>query len=380
MERYTVVKVIGDGTYGTVCKGVVKETGELVAIKKMKKKFFSWEECLELREIKSLRKFTHPNIIKLKEVVRANDDLYLIFEYLPQNIVQMTRDRPLEEDEIKSLTHQTLKGLSYMHKSGYYHRDLKPDNIMVEGMTCKIIDFGLAREIRSRPPYTDYVSTRWYRAPEVLLHSTTYSWPIDIFAIGCIVAELYLRRPLFPGTSEADQIGKLCSVLGTPQTADWPEGYRLAGLLGYSFPQFASTPLGLLIPNASSEALDFMAQALQWDPMKRPSSDQCLLHAFFARPTAGPRLMIPDGHLRALSGSPRLSPGPGEHLPPPPMDSTLTRTIPRTLAPNPSLPSLSIFRDTDRVQPGRGGLGQYGAALLGRNPQGPLGQGRHHFS
>ena len=379
MERYSVVKVIGDGTYGTVCKGVIKDTGEFVAIKKMKKKFFSWDECLELREIKSLRKFTHPNIIKLKEVIRANDDLYLVFEFLPQNIVQITRERVLEEDEIKSITHQTLKGLSYMHKLGYYHRDMKPDNLMIDGNLVKIIDFGLAREIRSRPPYTDYVSTRWYRAPEVLLHSTTYSWPIDIFAIGCIVAELYLRRPLFPGTSEVDQIAKLCSVLGTPQPTDWQDGYRLAGLLGYSFPQFATTPLSLLIPNASNEALEFIACTLQWDPMKRPSADQCLLHPYFGRQTSALRLVVPDGHLRALSGSPRLSPGP-EPTPVPQLDPAVSRTLPRSLAPNPSLPSLSIFRDTDRMQQARGGLGQYGAALLGRNPQGPVGQGRHRFS
>ncbi len=133
-----------------------------------------------------------------------------------------------------------------MHKHGYFHRDMKPENLLCAGPELvKIADFGLAREIRyalvlsrlkhyctyvvfvncsSRPPYTDYVSTRWYRAPEVLLRSTVYSAPIDIWAVGCIMAELYTFRPLFPGNSEIDEIFKICSVLGTPDKKDWPEG------------------------------------------------------------------------------------------------------------------------------------------------------------
>merc|ERR1719397_1622275 len=107
-----------------------------------------------------------------------------------------------------------LQAMSYMHKHGYFHRDMKPENVLVSNGQIKIADFGLAREVRSRPPYTNYVSTRWYRAPEVLLRSTFYSAPIDIWAVGCIMAELYTCRPLFPGNSEIDEIFKICSVLG----------------------------------------------------------------------------------------------------------------------------------------------------------------------
>lgn len=110
-----------------------------------------------------------------------------------------------------------FQGLAFMHRHGFFHRDMKPENLLCCGPELvKIADFGLARETRSRPPYTDYVSTRWYRAPEVLLHSINYSTPIDLWAVGCIMAELYTFRPLFPGTSEIDQIFKICSVLGTP--------------------------------------------------------------------------------------------------------------------------------------------------------------------
>lgn len=112
---------------------------------------------------------------------------------------------------------QILQGLGFIHRHGFFHRDLKPENILCSGPELlKIADFGLVREIRSRPPYTDYVSTRWYRAPEVLLHSTTYSSPIDMWAVGCIAAEICTYRPLFPGSTETDQLYKICAILGCP--------------------------------------------------------------------------------------------------------------------------------------------------------------------
>lgn len=114
-------------------------------------------------------------------------------------------------------TFQILQGLAFMHRHGFFHRDLKPENLLCSGPDLvKIADFGLVREIRSRPPYTDYVSTRWYRAPEVLLHSTSYSSPIDLWAVGCIASEIYTFRPLFPGTTETDELFKICAIMGTP--------------------------------------------------------------------------------------------------------------------------------------------------------------------
>src|ERR1700733_15146885 len=113
--------------------------------------------------------------------------------------------------------YQILQGLSFMHKHGFFHRDIKPENLLCNGPDLiKIADFGLARETRSRPPYTDYVSTRWYRAPDVLLRATDFSSPIDLWGVGCIIAELYSVQPLFPGRSEIDQIFRICSILGTP--------------------------------------------------------------------------------------------------------------------------------------------------------------------
>lgn len=238
---------------------------------------------MALREIKSLRKLNHKNIVKLKEVIRANDDLYFVFEYLDQNVYQLIKDRTtdLPESQVRSVIYQTLEGLAYMHKHGFFHRDLKPENLLASGEIVKIADFGLAREIRSRPPFTDYVSTRWYRAPEILLRSTTYNSPIDIFAMGAIMAELYMLRPLFPGQNETDQIYKTCAVLGSPKKSDWPEGFKLASQIGFSFPKFVSTSLSTIIPNASEDAIDVMEKMLEFNPQNRPTASQLLEHDYF---------------------------------------------------------------------------------------------------
>lgn len=211
MDKYKVLNKLGDGTYGKVSKAVNKKTNEVVAIKIMKQKFYTWEECMNLREVKSLRKINHDNVVKLKEVIRQNNDLYFVFEYCDENLyqVQKANNNVMDIKDIKSIMYQIMSGLSHIHKNGFFHRDMKLENVlMIEGKV-KIADFGLAREIRSKPPYTDYVSTRWYRAPELLLRSTTYNSPVDIFAAGCILAELLLGRPLFAGTSEGDQLMKV---------------------------------------------------------------------------------------------------------------------------------------------------------------------------
>ncbi|XP_005811953.1 serine/threonine-protein kinase ICK [Xiphophorus maculatus] len=284
MNRYTTLRQLGDGTYGSVILGRSLESGELVAIKKMKRKFYSWEECMNLREVKSLKKLNHANVIKLKEVIRENDHLYFIFEYMKENLYQLMKDRTrlFPESAVRNIMFQILQGLAFIHKHGFFHRDMKPENLLCMGPELvKIADFGLAREIRSRPPYTDYVSTRWYRAPEVLLRSTSYNSPIDQWAIGCIMAELYTLRPLFPGSSEVDTIFKICQVLGTPKKTDWPEGYQLASAMNFRWPQCVPSNLKTLIPNASPDAIRLMTDLLQWDPKNRPASAQSLRYSYF---------------------------------------------------------------------------------------------------
>ncbi|ERE75069.1 serine/threonine-protein kinase ICK-like protein [Cricetulus griseus] len=223
MNRYTTIKQLGDGTYGSVLLGRSIESGELIAIKK---------------------------------------------------------NKLFPESAIRNIMYQILQGLAFIHKHGFFHRDLKPENLLCMGPELvKIADFGLAREIRSRPPYTDYVSTRW--APEVLLRSTNYSSPIDVWAVGCIMAEVYTLRPLFPGASEIDTIFKICQVLGTPKKTDWPEGYQLSSAMNFLWPQCIPNNLKTLIPNASSEAIQLLRDMLQWDPKKRPTASQALRYPYF---------------------------------------------------------------------------------------------------
>lgn len=288
MNRYTIIGQLGDGSFGSVSKARHAQTGDVVAVKKMKQRFHSWEECLELREIQSLRKIQHPNLIKLREVVRENNELFLVFEYCEKNIFQMQHQRaeqggakPFNDREIRSIMCQVLLGLQAIHKNGFMHRDLKPENLLVMGDHLKIADFGLAKEIRSRPPFTEYVSTRWYRAPELVLHSDHYNSPIDIWACGVIFAELYLGRPLFPGTSESDQLFKICSVVGAPSPGEWDEGYQLARRLNLRFPTITPTPIRQLLDQAPPAAVDLIEKMLRFNPHGRPTATQCLQDPYF---------------------------------------------------------------------------------------------------
>ncbi|KAH7664156.1 [RNA-polymerase]-subunit kinase protein [Dioscorea alata] len=237
MEKYRLIKEIGDGTCGIVYKALDLQTNDVVAIKKMKRKYFFWEDCMNLREVKALRRLDHCNIVKLKEIVRENNELFIIFEYMECNLYEVMRERvtAFSEEEIRNLMSQMLQGLSYMHKNGFFHRDLKPENLLVTNGIIKIADFGLVRETMSKPPYTDYVSTRWYRAPEVLLQSSSYTSAIDMWAVGAILAELFTLSPLFPGESETDQLHKICAVLGTPDGSIWPEGMNFLRANHFNF-------------------------------------------------------------------------------------------------------------------------------------------------
>ncbi|KAH7557816.1 hypothetical protein JRO89_XS11G0224700 [Xanthoceras sorbifolium] len=206
----------------------------------LREKFHSWEECLSLEEIKSLKILRHPNIVLLKEVIRTRDSsLFFVFEYMDGSLLQVMRSRlcRFSENEVRHWCFQVLQGLHYMHENGYFHRDLKPENLLVFKDLIKIGDMGSAREINSSQPCTDNVTTRWYRAPEVMLGLENYSFKVDMWAMGAIVAELFMFKPLFPGTNVPDQMLKICNVLGSPTTDSWLEGLVLASGLNYQFPQ-----------------------------------------------------------------------------------------------------------------------------------------------
>ena len=291
---------LGGGTFADVYKAKEKSTGELVAIKVLKRKYKKWEDCLELRECSSLQKLHdsslankpgEENIIKLKQIIfiKKTQTLNLVFEYMKTDLLELMKEQEpniLSEEQIRDIMYQTLLGLSFMHKYGFFHRDMKPENLLLNGKKIKIADFGLAREIRSVPPYTEYVSTRYYRAPECILQFTNYNSPIDIWGLGCIMAEMYLHpQPLFCGSNEKEVLFKICSVLGTPTYDTWNDGIQQANIVGIRFPTNPGIELEKIVTGASSEAIDLMKQMLKWDPNKRATAKALLKHPFFTNHT-----------------------------------------------------------------------------------------------
>ncbi|POG80283.1 kinase-like domain-containing protein, partial [Rhizophagus irregularis DAOM 181602=DAOM 197198] len=330
MDDYLTVKELGNGSFGTVVQAKHNQTGQVVAIKKMKKKFSSWDKVCELREFKALRTLpSHPSIISLLEafLIPQTRELYFVFEYMEGNLYQLIKDRrgkKLNEKIVQSIIFQILEGLYFIHSYGIFHRDMKPENILIstqKKITCeydvendpntknnwsddiddefeymvKVGDFGLAREIKSKPPYTDYVSTRWYRAPEVLLRSNSYSAPIDLWAVGTILAELFTLNPLFPGYSEIDQLYTISKVLGSPNVkselnvqtdgiggGEWKEGVKLAKTMGFSFPQTPPQPLSNMFSQSTPPYfLEFLSNLLLYDPKQRLTALDALKHPYF---------------------------------------------------------------------------------------------------
>jgi male germ cell-associated kinase len=337
MDKYELVNQIGDGTFGSVAKAVLKRTGQLVAIKKMKQKFYTWEECVKLPEVDVVRRIHgHPNVVKLREVIRENNELFFVFEYMDGDLLGVIKKAKLNTSpgcgqsspcipypQIRSFMHQMLQALAYIHKRGYFHRDLKPENLLIRREpsgeeVLKLADFGLVKEIRSRPPFTDYVSTRWYRAPELLLQDRFYSSPVDIWAAGCIMAELITTRPLFPGTNEVDQLFKIMSVLGAPTEKTWAGGIQLAKKIRYTFPTIVGTGLAeVLPPHTPAAAMDLLNQMLTYDPKLRPTAGQCLQHPFFTMTTTDDSSEPSAAALEQLaSAAKRLRPGPQSSPPP----------------------------------------------------------------
>ncbi len=231
----------------------------------------------------------HENIIKLYDVIKAENDkdLYLVFEYMETDLHTVTRANILEDVHKEYIVYQTLKALKYIHSAGIIHRDLKPSNILINSdVTIKICDFGLARSLTvgkegALPVLTDYVATRWYRAPEVLLGSTKYTKAADLWSIGCILGELLYGKAIFPGTSTLNQLNKILEVTGKPSKDDITALQSdLANTMLETIPSIKTKSLKNIFKNASSLALDLLSKLLDFNPSKRITVDEALAHPY----------------------------------------------------------------------------------------------------
>ncbi|KAK1603396.1 hypothetical protein QYE76_059179 [Lolium multiflorum] len=228
--KYTPIRPIGRGSYGVVCSAINQETNEKVAIKKINNVFDNRVDALRtLRELRLLRHLRHENVLCLKDIMmpihrRSFKDVYLVSELMDFDLHQIIKSsQPLSNDHFRYFLFQLLRGLKYLHSAGILHRDLKPGNILVnENCDLKICDFGLARTNSTKGDQfmTEYVVTRWYRAPELLLWCDNYDTSIDVWSVGCIFAELLGRKPIFPGTDSLNQLKLIVNVLGTMSYGD----------------------------------------------------------------------------------------------------------------------------------------------------------------
>ncbi|KAF5177521.1 Kinase-like protein [Thalictrum thalictroides] len=279
-SKYVIDAKLGEGSFGCVYKAFDKYSGEVVAIKVLKYK----GDAENMREAKILCVMKgHPNIVQLKNVIEEEGVLGgLVFEYMDSSLLKLIQDVKhsrivFPEVVVRDCCFQILKGLDYMHKRGYFHRDLKPENLLVskEGI-IKIADLGSATKFIPDAPNTEYITTLWYRAPEVLLQSS-YGTAIDMWAMGAIMAELFLLEALFPGDRATDQLYKICSMIGSPDDLSWLG----ADAELYDFPKFQGIQFSMLMRHVSEDAFDLMTQLLQWNPSKRPTTAEALRHPFF---------------------------------------------------------------------------------------------------
>jgi cyclin-dependent kinase-like len=296
MNKYEVLGVVGEGAYGVVLKCRNKESNSIVAIKKFK--VSDDDEILRktaLREVKLLRLLRHGNIVSLIEAFRRKGKLYLVFEYVEKNLLEVLEEQPqgLDPGLVRHYIFQLCQAIHWCHSNEVVHRDIKPENLLIDvaHRQLKLCDFGFARLLNNpHEELTDYVATRWYRAPELLLGSTQYSFSVDLWAIGCIMGEITDGQPLFPGESEVDQLYIIQKIVGPliPSHTDlFLANSRFAGL---KFPDMSrpETLQKKYLGTLSKRSLHFMQQVLSMDPADRPTSEEALNHPYFqSMPGAG---------------------------------------------------------------------------------------------
>ncbi|XP_011866036.1 PREDICTED: cyclin-dependent kinase 4-like [Vollenhovia emeryi] len=302
------LSLIGNGAYGTVYKAKDKTSGQIVALKKVRipltEDGLPTSTLREIAALKSLERYEHPHIVRLLDVCQGDYldlpsvdggrserldrglTLWLVFEHVERDlasyIAHCRSSSPRSSIPpylVRQMSKEILYGVEFLHSHRIMHRDLKPQNLLVtrEG-TIKIADFGLAKTYDFEMRLTSVVVTQWYRAPEVLL-GCSYATPVDVWSVGCILAELCKLQPLFPGTSEGDQLDRIFEVLGTPSQQAWPENVSLNWT---AFPYRPPKSLGAIIPDLNEHGLDLVRSMLMFDPHSRITAAQAVRHRYFS--------------------------------------------------------------------------------------------------
>jgi cyclin-dependent kinase-like len=288
-NKYEVLGVVGEGAYGIVYKCKNKETGKYVAIKKFKEVGDELVKKTMKRELKMLQRLHHPNVVEFQDAFRRKGNLFLVFEFVDKNLLELLQEHPngLDPNLIRHLIYQLCKSIKYLHEQNIIHRDIKPENLLItDKMESKLCDFGFARLVsETNEKLTDYVATRWYRAPELLLSQGNYGKEVDYWAIGCIMGELVDGNPLFPGENELDQIHCIQKVLGNLTDKQEEMFYNNPifngkSLLNVTKPE---TLEKRYMGKFSKKAISFMKGLLALDPKKRLNGNTVFKHAYFEK-------------------------------------------------------------------------------------------------
>ncbi|KAG0165986.1 regulator of ime2 [Apophysomyces sp. BC1034] len=286
--HYSNYKVAGNGSFGVVYQAKLLRTGEDVAIKKVLQ-----DKRFKNRELQLMRSVSHPNVVALKAFFYSQGEkkdevyLHLVLEYVPETVYRAIRHyakakQPMPMLYVKLYTYQLLRSLAYIHSLGICHRDIKPQNLLLDPTTgvLKLCDFGSAKVLVSGEPNVSYICSRYYRAPELIFGASDYTISIDIWSAGCVMAELILNQPLFPGESGIDQLVEIIKVLGTPTKEQ-----LLAMNPNYTehrFPTIKPHPFSMVFKSRTTpEAIEFIEELLQYAPVKRLTAIDAMAHSFF---------------------------------------------------------------------------------------------------
>ncbi|KAG1668886.1 hypothetical protein FOA52_016055 [Chlamydomonas sp. UWO 241] len=298
--NYSTDRIVGNGSFGVVFQATCLETGEPVAIKKVLQ-----DKRFKNRELQIMKMLDHPNVVKLQHCFYSTTEkdetyLHLVLEYVPDTVYRISKhyaknNQRMPNIFVKLYAYQMLRSLGYIHREGICHRDIKPQNLLVntESHCLKLCDFGSAKQLVKGEPNISYICSRYYRAPELIFGATDYTSAIDVWSVGCVVAELMLGQPLFPGESGVDQLVEIIKVLGTPTREEIHA--MNPNYTEFKFPQIKAHPWNKVFSKRlPPEAVDLVARLLQYAPLKRMTAYQAMTHPFFDE-LRDPATRLPNG-------------------------------------------------------------------------------------